>query len=481
MRFHLRGVSPLFLMLKNWYDINMILTDNRQLISLLVDGRLPKDAYARLDAFNYQLMLAAKAGASVHENEVLKLNNCPYSRELQGHFSIRDIFIEYWDRFLTLHADKNIRPAILDNVKRMMGCRDFKNGYLFFACPHCENYHIVGFSCHSRFCPSCGKKYRDARTLEIAKKCLAVPHRQFVFSIAKELRPYFRIYRELFDVLFLSVREALDYLVSGKSKIAKAEGRSLGYVQFLHTFGRDMKFNPHIHVLIAERTLDDAGKLTKFDYFNYESLRKSFMRQLLRSIYLFLKDHVSKPELSAFYQLKNQLYKRYVDGFYTHGPKLVVHSRIAIKQIAEYIARYAAHPAISESRITAVDYVNHTVSYYYDPHEDDNLDDDSLKRGRQYVTESVFDFIRKLIIHIPDKGFHTVRYYGFYANRSKLPRKQHTALYARHEIAQMKKRLFWRFNIYHAYRFDPLLCHCGHQMVLIYDLSFFPDSKYGGG
>ncbi|MFA7144554.1 MAG: hypothetical protein WC088_04740 [Candidatus Izemoplasmatales bacterium] len=35
----------------------MMSTDNRQLISFLVDGRLPKDAYARLDAFNYQLML----------------------------------------------------------------------------------------------------------------------------------------------------------------------------------------------------------------------------------------------------------------------------------------------------------------------------------------------------------------------------------------------------------------------------------------
>jgi hypothetical protein len=73
------------------------------------------------------------------------------------------------------------------------------------------------------------------------------------------------------------------------------------------------------------------------------------------------------------------------------------------------------------------------------------------------------------------------RYYGFYANRSKLSRKQHALLFARHDIARMKKRLFWRLNIYHAYRFDPLLCHCGHQMVLIRNLPFFPNAKYGGG
>ena len=459
----------------------MMRVDNQALRSFLVEGKLPKDAYAKRNTFNYQLMIAAKSGASVHENEVLKINNCSYSRELQGHVSIRDIFIEYWGRFLTLHADKMIRPAILDNVQKMMGCHDFKNGYLFFGCPNCDNYHIVGFSCHSRFCPSCGKKYRDQRTLEIAKKCLAVPHRQFVFSIAKELRPYFRNYRKLFDILFQSVRETFDYLITGKSKIAKVERRSLGYIQFLHTFGRDMKFNPHIHVLIAERTLNLSGRLSKYDYFHFDSLRKSFMRQLLKNMYAFLKEHALKSELAAFYRLKNQLYKRYVDGFYTHGPKLINHSRVAMQKIAEYIARYAAHPAISESRITAVDFVNHTVSYYYDPHEDDHQDDDSLKLGRQFVTESVFDFIRKLIIHIPDKGVHTIRYFGFYANRSILPKNHHAFLYARHTLSQMKHRLLWRFHIRHAYRFDPLLCHCGHLMVLVYDLSFFPNPKPGGG
>ena len=31
------------------------------------------------------------------------------------------------------------------------------------------------------------------------------------------------------------------------------------------------------------------------------------------------------------------------------------------------------------------------------------------------VTEHVFSFMQRLIIHIPDKGFHLIRYQGFYA------------------------------------------------------------------
>lgn len=48
---------------------------------------------------------------------------------------------------------------------------------------------------------------------------------------------------------------------------------------------------------------------------------------------------------------------------------------------------------------------NKTIYYYYDPHEDDAIINDSDKKGRQYITESVFDFIAKLIVHIPEKKF----------------------------------------------------------------------------
>ncbi|WP_078694942.1 transposase zinc-binding domain-containing protein [Cetobacterium ceti] len=32
-------------------------------------------------------------------------------------------------------------------------------GYTAFKCAKCSHMHIVGFSCKSRFCTSCGKIY----------------------------------------------------------------------------------------------------------------------------------------------------------------------------------------------------------------------------------------------------------------------------------------------------------------------------------
>jgi transposase-like protein len=133
----------------------------------------------------------------------------------------------------------------------MIDCRDLSKGHLFFECPTCDFYHLVGLSCHSRFCASCGHKYRDQRSVEIQKKLLKVPHRHFVFSIPYDLRPYFWKCRELFDCLFKTVNEALHFSIQ-QSKDDQLKDYRLGFVPFLHTSGRELNPHPHIHVLLAE-------------------------------------------------------------------------------------------------------------------------------------------------------------------------------------------------------------------------------------
>ena len=68
---------------------------------------------------------------------------------------------------------------------------------------------------------------------------------------------------------------------------------------------------------------------------------------------------------------------------------------------------------MSESRIISYNKDTKTVYYYYDPHEDDAIINDDDKQGRQYVEETVYKFIAKLIVHIPEKSVQTTRYYGY--------------------------------------------------------------------
>ena len=127
----------------------------------------------------YKLKRARLSGNAVYMNTVNKLNNCEYAKELNGKFTIRNIFRDNWEGFVEKQKQKGktIRSSILDNVDKMIHCKDFTYGYLHFDCPNCNNIHWQGLSCHSRFCASCGKKYRDQRANEIAATTLAGPHR----------------------------------------------------------------------------------------------------------------------------------------------------------------------------------------------------------------------------------------------------------------------------------------------------------------
>lgn len=428
-------------------------------------------------AYKHSLMIAAKNGQRVYENQLNLINNLPIHR---NKITIKSIFLNYWDEFVKIAKSKNkvIRPAITTAVEKMIHCKDLSKGYLFFECPKCNNFYIAGFSCNSRFCPSCGNRYREDRTREISKVCLNKPHRQFVFSIAKELRPYFLFHRELYDILFKSVELSFDYLLKN-SKVAKREKRDFGYISFLHTFGRAVNDNPHIHVLICDGYMDKDNVFHKYDHFHYETLRRSFMKILLDKIYQFLKKNYN-DETKNFYKLKCFLYKKYKAGFYAYGPKIDSSSKIAIKSLSKYIARYVSHPAIAESRILDLDYINKTITFQYEPHQDDHTDDPSQKLGTQIITESVFDFMAKLIRHIPDKGFHLVRYYGFYSNRTTKNKNRYEALYTNQEIIRMKNDNYWIKHLIASYHYNPLLCTCGAIMTFCYELSFFPGGTKDG-
>lgn len=350
-----------------------------------------------------------------------------------------------------------------------MKCGSYENGFLFYSCPNCGKYHISAFTCKSRFCPSCAHKYRDARALSMSSKCVDSEYRHIVFTIPRELRIYFLLDRSLLNILFKAVNQVFKFILTNKYKKYAFAGYKNGFMCALHTFGRDLQWNPHIHCLMSEVLINVSGNIVRFNYFHYASLRKSFMKCLLDLLY-------NEIRTTAFYKLKSSLYKHNTHGFYVYAPKIQLDSfkRNQIKSLVEYVTRYASHPPMSEARITNVDYENDAVTYYYDPHEDDSIQDDQLKRGRQFVTESVFTFIGKLITHIPPKNFHTIRYYGFFSNRSTIPTNHIKKLFSNDSLYKLKNLLGWRHRITHFFHYDPILCDCGFIMEIDYESCFFP-------
>ena len=96
-----------------------------------------------------------------------------------------------------------------------------------------------------------------------------------------------------------------------------------------------------------------------------------------------------------------------------------------------------------------MDTVLNTVTWFYDPYEDDNIKDDALKQGRQTMTDNVFDFMIKLVRHIPDKGVHLIRYYGFYANKSTKKTSLFKKILSKASISMIKSKLKFASMIKH--------------------------------
>lgn len=410
--------------------------------------------------------LIANTIMNVYDNENIRTKNLKNNRSQNGHHSIQDIFIRYWPAFKIKYADKLTRESVVNSVESFIKCMSFDNGFIFYECTNCNNFHITGLPCKSRFCPSCSNKYRDSRVLAMSEKCIDTEYRHIVFTIPEELRKYFRRNWNLLHVLFKSVNDVFTYITSKGRKNTK---QSLGFMSTLHTFGRDLKWNPHIHCLISESKIINNCKLINYNYFHYELLRKTYMRILLNNLYGVIKT-------KEFYHLKNRLYSQYKKGFYVYAPKIQLTSfkKEKIMNLVKYVTRYASHPPMSESRITNVDHENMTITYYYDPHEDDNVKS-SKKIGRQYITEPIFKFMRKLLIHIPNKSFHMIRYYGFFSNKSKINlNKCSSRLYKKDILNRTKQLLKWRYRIFLSFKYDPLLCSCGHVMKLDYGSCYFP-------
>ncbi len=119
---------------------------------------------------------------------------------------LQSIFTDYYEHIVyELHH----RPAVIENVSKMIHCGDPSYGGAMFACARCDSMKFVPFRCKSRFCPSRGNKYNQMRSFHMSCKLVACLHIHCVFTIPDELLLYFLLDRTLLDCLFLSVRSTL--------------------------------------------------------------------------------------------------------------------------------------------------------------------------------------------------------------------------------------------------------------------------------
>ena len=351
---------------------------------------------------------------------------------------LQQIFTDYYEEIeYILHP----RKTEMENIDKMIHCGDPSFGGAMYGCPHCGKLKFVPFRCHSRFCPTCGNKYAMDRTTSMSFKLVNVTHRHCVFTIDENLREFFLKDRSLLDCLFHSANSVITRMFY---KMNKSKNFTPGFIMVLHTFGRDLKWNPHIHCLISEGGYSDDGFWRNVKHFDYTFLRNAFRTALL--------NEMESKIGSSFKKVKAKCYREHQQGFYVYAKPNLCDPRIVVK----YIGRYLGRPVIATSRIDKYD--GEMVTFHYNRHEDE-----------QYIEETIpaMEFIQRLIRHIPEKHFKMIRYGGIYARHREIDSKLYRAISkSKHHIYRSFNQ--WRTAILSSFGYDPLVCpDCQHRMEFL--------------
>lgn len=337
----------------------------------------------------------------------------------------------------TLHP----RDVEMENISKMIDCGDPSFGGAMFGCSHCGIMKFVPFRCKSRFCPTCGVKYCQERSTNMSFKLIQCTHRHCVFTIDEELRHFFLEDRSLLDCLFQAVRSVVLRMFHN---LNKSKNFVPGFVCVLHTFGRPLEWNPHIHCLITEGGFSDEGVWRTVKHFNYTLLRKSFQTALLNE----MEKHIGP----SFKKVKSHIYQKDKKGFYVYAKPNLCDT----ETVSKYISRYLGRPVIALKRIDSYD--GESVTFHYNRHEDN-----------AYVERTLpaIEFIKLLIQHIPEKHFKMTRYYGLYARQREHDKSLRKAVHpSKHYF--LKSLTKWRMHFLLSFGYDPLRCpNCNHEMELL--------------
>jgi hypothetical protein len=106
---------------------------------------------------------------------------------------------------------------------------------------------------------------------------LDVPHRQIVFTIPKRLRVFFKFNRRLLgDLCRCALRSLSRYF-----EVVTGSALTPGVIAAIQTFGDRINLHMHLHFLVTEGGVDEAGVFHKIPRIDDSRLAEIFAREVL--------------------------------------------------------------------------------------------------------------------------------------------------------------------------------------------------------
>ena len=309
---------------------------------------------------------------------------------------------EVISRFLPdLLLKKGVSKHQLKVLRALADCRTPELGGSAMVCHDCGSVHYVLHSCRNRHClPSTRDQGIDKELWVEARKQELLPVKYFhvVFTVPHILLELFRFNREvMYSLLFEKSWETLCLF----AKDPKLLGAQPGAIAILHTWDQQLRFHPHVHLIVPGGGIDKNGK--------WKSSKQNgdFLFDVKQMSAVFSARFAKKLR-----RLKQQgKINKFVPRNLIKKP-WVVYAKQAFgspESIVEYLGRYTHRVAISNARILKVTGTHVTFSWC------------DRENGYQKKTETIsgVEFLKRFLYHIVPPYFRRIRHLGFLSTRSK--------------------------------------------------------------
>ena len=324
-------------------------------------------------------------------------------------YPLRDIFQRFYPAYREKHS---VTPEQESAAQCIMGCKTGLFGYSVSICPDCGHFQIHNASCGNRNCPNCqGTKPQEWVSARSSELIEGLSYFHVIATVPHSLNPLFLNNKKaMCRLLMQSISTAMVETASKEGNL----GAVPGFIEVLHTWGQQLDFHPHVHILVSGGGLKNPAtfRTVRNDSFfcPVQQLSGVFRGKFLEG----LKELREKGEL-IFSGTAEKFQKHYVweelltELYHTHWNVFIKETFNGNGNAIEYLSRYAYRTAISNSRILSV--TEEGVTFQWKDYRDGGKKKPLFLSGEE--------FIRRFLLHVLPKGFRRIRYGGYLSNGRK--------------------------------------------------------------
>jgi len=170
---------------------------------------------------------------------------------------VQNIFSAHFSEYAKKHT---LSPVQWKAAKAILNCRTAALGAHMDVCNHCGYKTISYNSCRNRHCPKCQTFAKETWVDQQRISLLNTHYFHVVFTVPAELNPTFlNNQSDVYALLFQATSETVLELCADRKYL----GAKPGITAVLHTWGQNLQFHPHVHMIVTGSGLTTNAKWRK--------------------------------------------------------------------------------------------------------------------------------------------------------------------------------------------------------------------------